>query len=166
MRADAGGSEGWVEIQPADQLRLRYVLDVQNDHARLSVRNISKIFQHVRGTVQGSCVRGFPLALSGHPPAAHLHVLLPVNDLVDGASETLYAAGREVNVRPPKVAQPVASGSAGFELVQSLRVDRVADVPDDEAFFKGLALVPAPDCRLALQVCHHFSVFHFHLESP
>src|SRR5205814_9194188 len=75
-------------------------------------------------------------------------------------------AGRSVNEIAAAVKIAMRAGAAGLEMADPARFGRLANVEDEKAFGKGLAVNAAPTRRNAFQRRNHFSFGDLDLDGP
>src|SRR5438445_10505976 len=88
-----------------------------------------------------------------------------MDDTIDFSRHTRRAGGR-VNEIATVVKIAMRAGAAGLEMADPARFSRLANVEDEKAFGKGLAVNAAPTRRNAFQRRNHFSFDDFDMVGP
>ena len=88
-----------------------------------------------------------------------------IDDTIDFSRHT-RRAGRRVNEIAAVVKIAMRAGAAGLEMADPARFGRLANVEDEKAFGKGLAVNAAPTRRNAFQRRNHFSFGDLDLDGP
>ena len=106
--------------------------------------------------------------LARHPPAAgflRLRRILDVEDHEDAAVEAFGRRG-EISVAAAGIGIAVGAVGIGPPVRDHLRVDRIADVPDQHALIVRPFLIEAPPDRRLLQRRHQDIAVRRHLDGP
>ncbi len=168
--ADEGNERRAVAEMP-DLLRMRHVGDVEDIHAGAAIGQECLVADDEGRTVQrgaGRRRRRLAVTLALHPPTADLDRMRRIADVDIDIHVVLEArhVGGEMHVLAAPVPVAMGAGRPGLEVPHLLRVEPVADVPDEHALVVRLAGIAAPLLRHLLQRGDHRVAGEVHLDGP
>src|SRR5262249_29114532 len=155
----------------ADQLWVGDVADIEIDRRR-GVSHRGHLAVRADAGRSMKALRPFPLGLarllSRHPPATGFSWpcrIADVQNLQDVRAESRRAC-RQIGVLAARIRVAVRPGRPRLPVRELPRVDRIADVPNQNAFVVWLVRIGAPSKRRLLQRRYHDVIVERHLDGP
>src|ERR1019366_4194230 len=153
----------------ADFLRLRNIADIEyHDGGAIAQIGFFPVRADYCRPVEGDVFPGrlFSLFLTMHPPAPGFLGLSGIADVEKHKDlpAKSWHIGRETCIFSAGITDPMDSGRTRFPLRELLPIDRIADVPDQDALVIRPVRIAAPSGLLLLEGGQHDVFMKLHLD--
>ena len=153
----------------ANFLGLRNVADIENHNGgAIAQIGFLSVLADDRRPVEGDIFSGrlFSIFLTVHPPASGFLRLSRIADVEKHQDLPAKSGhtGRETCIFSARITDPMDSRGTRFPLREVLPIERIADVPDQDALVIRPVRIAAPGGLLLLEGGQHEVVVKFHLD--